>query len=83
MTLHDRKLIALAGKPRIPNRVFWRKQLMHRRIALEIQWRQLFPCHPFSDPLPLMRRRNWNEEAWARAARAYHEERKSKKGNSL
>lgn len=48
MTLHDRKLIAQAGKPRVPDRVFWRKQLLHRRMALEIQWRQVFPEHDFA-----------------------------------
>jgi len=78
MTLHDRKLIAQAEKPRDPRTVFWRKQLLHRRIALEVQWRQLFPRHSFSDLRLIELPSSWDEEAWREAARAYHEERKRK-----
>jgi len=76
MSLHDRRLIA--GVARHPQTVFWRKQLIHRRRALEVQWRQLFPRHSFSDLhlIPL----GWteaDEEAWRASARAYHEDRRS------
>jgi hypothetical protein len=70
MTLHDRKLVAQAGKARVPQTVFWRKQLILRRRALEIQWRQLFPSHEFETA---------RLDAWVKAARAYHEERKRRR----
>jgi hypothetical protein len=69
-----------AAEPRVPNCVFWRKQLILRRSALEVQWHQTFPCHSFSD-LRLISPPNradsyWEGEDWKRAARAYHDDRK-------
>jgi hypothetical protein len=66
---------------RIPSRVFWRQQILHRRAALFVQWRQLFPRHDFgtlrliqSAAPPIV---PWpNEAAWAESARRYHEERR-------
>jgi hypothetical protein len=75
MTLHDREFIAQAAKPRVSTTVFMRKRLLHRRIELESQWQQLFPRHSFSDLRLIRSPLDWDEEAWGRAARAYHEER--------
>jgi hypothetical protein len=47
MTLHDRKLIAQARKPRVPTTVFMRRRLLERRCTLRIQWDRLFPFHDF------------------------------------
>jgi hypothetical protein len=81
MTLHDREFIAQAAKPRVRTTVFMRKRLLHRRIELESQWQQLFPRHSFSDLRLIRSPLDWDEEAWGRAARAYHAHRKSKKGD--
>jgi hypothetical protein len=59
----------------------WRKCLLLNRSALLSAWARYFPRHDFatlhlirSSPDPII---PWpNEEAWSRAARAYHEERK-------
>jgi hypothetical protein len=76
MTLHDKQLTVQPARQ--PPTVFWRKQLVHRRIALEIQWRQLFPRHSFSDlrliRSPIAAPPGW-DEGWSQAAREYHEER--------
>jgi hypothetical protein len=68
-----------AGRPRVANEVFWRKQLILRRGALEVQWHALFPYHNFADlrlisPNPADS--YWSGESWKRAARSYHEDRK-------
>jgi hypothetical protein len=78
MTVHDKQLIAQATRQ--PLRVFWRKQMIHRRIALEIQWRQLFPMHDFSTlrlRTPIAAPPGWDEH-WSAAAREYHDERRRK-----
>jgi hypothetical protein len=64
----------------VPNEVFWRKQLILRRGALECQWHQLFPRHSFAD-LRLIAPPNsadfyWSGQSWKRAAQAYHQERR-------
>lgn len=68
------------AKARVPNEVFWRRQLLLRRGALETQWHQLFPRHEFATLRLIRSPLDWDEEAWARAARAYHADRK--KGRS-
>ena len=59
--------------------IFWRKQLILRRDAIEVQWRTLFPSHDFNT-LRLIQPKmlppsGWSEH-WAAAAREYHEERR-------
>src|SRR6266480_4136000 len=55
--------------PRVPNRVFWRKQLILRRGALEAQWHQLFPRHAFANLRPIRSPSpNWAAEAWVLTA---------------
>jgi hypothetical protein len=76
MTLHDREFIAQAAEPRVRTTVFMRKRLLRRRIEFEIQWQQLFRRHSFSDLRLIRSPLDWDEEAWGRAARAYHQERK-------
>jgi hypothetical protein len=64
----------------------WRKCLLLNRSALLSAWPRHFPQHDFMS-LRLVQAEPitpWaNEEAWARAARAYHADRKSKNGNRL
>jgi hypothetical protein len=63
----------------------WRKIILLNRSALLAAWPRHFPRHSFCDlrliRSPLNRADSyWEGEDWKRAARAYHEERKSKKG---
>jgi hypothetical protein len=56
----------------------FRKSVLVHRIALQTVWPLAFPKHDFAtlrlSPPPIV---PWpNEQAWARAARAYHEDRK-------
>ena len=67
-------------RPHVSPEAFWRKQLVLRRGALEVQWHQAFPRHSFSDLRLIRSPLDWDEDAWARAARAYHADRK--KGRS-
>ena len=70
----------------INNNAAARKAVLLNRSVLLSAWPRYFPAHdfvslrllgPWPEPIAL-----WpNEEAWARAARAYHEERKGKKSN--
>jgi hypothetical protein len=57
----------------------WRKAILQHRNALRTVWHLAFPVHDFAS-LRLIQAEPitpWpNEDAWARAARAYHEERK-------
>jgi hypothetical protein len=57
----------------------WRKCLLLNRSALLSAWPRLFPQHDFMS-LRLVQAEpiiSWeNEEAWRRAAREYHRERK-------
>jgi hypothetical protein len=59
----------------------WRKTILLNRSVLLAAWGRHFPRHDFatlrlivSSPDPII---PWpNEEAWARSARAYHEDRR-------
>jgi hypothetical protein len=60
----------------------FRKSVLQHRIALETVWPLAFPKHDFVS-LRLTQAKashvtysHWNEEAWARAAREYHRERR-------
>jgi hypothetical protein len=68
------------SRARVSNEAFWRKQLILRRDALQCQWHQLFPQHDFGTGRRIRRPLDWDDEAWARAARAYHAERKRTTG---
>jgi hypothetical protein len=69
-------ILPTSSRARVSNEAFWRKQLILRRDALQCQWRQLFQQHDFGTGRLIRRSLDWDEEAWARAARAYHAERK-------
>jgi hypothetical protein len=60
--------------------VSWRKLVLLNRSALLSAWPQHFPNHSFADLRLIRSPLDWDEEAWARAARAYHEERKRNPG---
>jgi hypothetical protein len=47
MSVHDRRLVVQAPKPRVPTTVFMRRRLLQRRRTLKIQWDRLFPLHDF------------------------------------
>jgi hypothetical protein len=55
---------------------FMRRRLPDRRFALEEHWRDLFPHHDFATLRLIRRPPAWDDDAWARAARAYHQDRK-------
>jgi hypothetical protein len=55
---------------------FMRRRLLDRRVALEEHWRGLFPRHDFATLRLIRRPLAWDDAAWARAARAYHQDRK-------
>jgi hypothetical protein len=55
---------------------FMRKRLLDRRIALEEHWHALFPQHDFGTLRLIRSPLAWDDDAWARAARAYHQDRK-------
>jgi hypothetical protein len=66
--------------------VSWRKTILLNRSVVISAFGRAFPRHDFMS-LRLVQAEPiipWpNEEAWARAARAYHADRKSKNGNRL
>src|SRR5271165_321447 len=62
--------------PSVYTTVFLRRRLLDRRMALEEHWRNLFPRHDFASLRLIRRPLAWDDDAWARAARAYHQERK-------
>lgn len=80
MTLHDRNLIR-AEQQLARRSISWRKTLLLHRSDMLEAWCRHFPRHSFVDLHLIRSPLDWDEEAWARAARAYHQERKSKKGN--
>jgi len=78
VAFHDNALIAEAERAR-RYVVFCRKHLIRRRLELEGQWRQFFPHHDFAD-LHLIQPdafpRGWDEAAWRKTAREYHDNRR-------
>jgi hypothetical protein len=54
----------------------WRKTILLNRSALLSAWPQHFPRHDLMTLRLIRLPLGWDEEAWARAARAYHEDRK-------
>jgi hypothetical protein len=54
----------------------WRKAVLLNRAALLAAWPQHFPRHDLMTLRLIRSPLDWDEEAWARAARAYHEDRK-------
>jgi hypothetical protein len=65
-----------ATEPRAQTVAFMRKRLLNRRIELETHWQRLFPRHSFSDLRLVRSPLDWDDEAWGRAARSYHQERR-------
>jgi hypothetical protein len=60
--------------------VSWRKTILLNRSVVISAFGRAFPRHDFAT-LRLSRTTHgshWDDEAWARAARAYHEDRKQK-----
>jgi hypothetical protein len=55
----------------------WRKCLLLNRSVLLAVWPLTFPKHDFQTLRLIRSPLDWDEEAWARAARAYHADRKS------
>ena len=58
----------------------WRKAILLNCSALLSAWPRHFPAHDFHTRRLSRSPLDWDEEAWARAARAYHEERKRSPG---
>jgi hypothetical protein len=54
----------------------WRKCLLLNRSALLSAWPRHFPRHDLMTLRLIRSPLDWDEEAWARAARRYYEERK-------
>jgi hypothetical protein len=54
----------------------WRKAVLLNRSALLATWSRYFPRHDFATLRLTRSPLDWDDEAWARAARAYHEDRK-------
>jgi hypothetical protein len=58
----------------------FRKSVLQHRNALATVWPLAFPKHDLMTLRLIRSPLDWDEEAWARAARAYHEERKRSTG---
>jgi hypothetical protein len=58
----------------------FRKSVLQHRNALATVWPLAFPKHDLMTLRLIRSPLDWDEEAWARAARAYHEERKRSPG---
>ena len=56
--------------------VSWRKTVLLNRSVLLATWGGYFPQHDFATLRLIRSPLDWDEEAWARAAREYHRERK-------
>jgi hypothetical protein len=56
----------------------WRKAILLNRSVLLSAWGRYFPEHDFASLRLIRSPLAWDEEAWARAARAYHEDRREK-----
>ena len=54
----------------------WRKCLLLNRSALLTAWPRYFPKHDLMTLRLIRSPLDWDEEAWARAAREYHRERR-------
>jgi hypothetical protein len=54
----------------------WRKTVLLNRSALLSAWPRHFPRHDFATLRLIRSPLEWDEQAWARAARAYHADRK-------
>jgi hypothetical protein len=56
--------------------ISWRKAVLLNRSVLLATWGRYFPQHDFATLCLIRPPLDWDDEAWARAARAYHEDRK-------
>ena len=54
----------------------WRKTILLNRSALLTAWCRYFPQHDFATLRLIRSPLDWDDEAWARAARSYHADRK-------